>query len=344
MADFDRIASPVINGATSLASGIVGLIGARKQREFESAEAEKQRLWNEQQTEKANQFSLEMWNRTNEYNNPAAQRQRLIDAGMNPLYYGLDGSSANGFQAAQPLGYERASAGAFQNPFQAGMNAMLQKAQIDLAKAQAAKTKAETDSTQLDNEFASRTMAARQEGVELANQVSKENLAKISDERKQIAANIKKISAETDNEYMRLALIEAETKVQNMNAQQIVELLPYNKLFIEAQTQNQKASAALAFANAAIQKGLLDNGYVEATLSRLDAEIAKLHIDTKNAEDIEQINAFKAGIRNGSWSQTLGIKAETKVGKAIGKVLDSIYGSLSALSEAVAGPISGFVK
>ena len=340
----DKVASPLINGATNLASGIVGLIGARKQREFETVEAEKQRLWNEQQTEKANQFSLEMWNKTNEYNSPAAQRQRLIEAGLNPLYYGLDGSSANGFESAQPLGYERASASAFQNPLQAGMNTMLQKAQIDLAKAQAAKTKAETDATQLDNEFNSRTMAARQEGVELANQVSKENLAKIADERKQISANIKKISAETENEYMKKALIEAETNVQKMNAQQIVELLPYNKLFIEAQTQNQKASAALGFANAAIQKGLLDKGFVDATIDKLDAEIAKLRIDTKNAEDIEQINAFKAGVRNGSWSQTIGIRQETKVGKAIGKVLDGIYGSLSALSEAVAGPISGFVK
>lgn len=46
---------------------------AELNRNFQSEEAQKSRDWNE-----------EMWNKSNEYNTPAAQLQRLLDAGINP--------------------------------------------------------------------------------------------------------------------------------------------------------------------------------------------------------------------------------------------------------------------
>ncbi len=43
-----------------------------------------------------NQYNLEMWNKQNEYNTPQAQKQRLLDAGLNPaLMYG-NGSASTG--------------------------------------------------------------------------------------------------------------------------------------------------------------------------------------------------------------------------------------------------------
>lgn len=62
-----------------------------------------QQEYNERMMDKANAFSLDMWNRTNAYNTPAAQLQRLNDAGLNPLYYGLDGSAAGNVSSAQAL-------------------------------------------------------------------------------------------------------------------------------------------------------------------------------------------------------------------------------------------------
>ena len=137
---------------SGLVSGVMGLIGAAQQRKFEQNEAQKQREWNEAMQDKANDFSLQMWNMTNEYNSPVAQRARLEEAGLNPLYYGLDGSSANGFESAQALGYDRASASSFDNPVTAAIeSAMIPKkmeqlqAQIDNLNANTAKQGQETE-------------------------------------------------------------------------------------------------------------------------------------------------------------------------------------------------------
>ena len=57
--------------------------------------------------------NLEMWNRQNEYNLPSAQRQRLIDAGLNPaLMYG-SGHISN--TAADAPSYDAPHLGAFTN-------------------------------------------------------------------------------------------------------------------------------------------------------------------------------------------------------------------------------------
>lgn len=52
-----------------------------------------------------NQFNLDVWNMNNEYNTPAAQMQRYLDAGLNPnLIYGQQNTAAapNSAAAAQP--------------------------------------------------------------------------------------------------------------------------------------------------------------------------------------------------------------------------------------------------
>lgn len=90
-----------------------------------------------------------MWNMTNEYNTPAEQLKRLREAGLNPLFYGLDGSSASAMQSAQALGYERAEMRPQDNPLQAGLDAYLKTkttlAQEKLAGAEARKSEKEAD-------------------------------------------------------------------------------------------------------------------------------------------------------------------------------------------------------
>lgn len=52
---------------------------------------------NERMQQRQNAWNLEMWNRNNEYNTPAAQMQRLQAAGLNPdLMYGQNASGASG--------------------------------------------------------------------------------------------------------------------------------------------------------------------------------------------------------------------------------------------------------
>ena len=116
----------------------------KKNRQFAQQEAEKQRQWNEKMYNEQNAWNMEMWNKTNEYNDPSHQVARLREAGLNPLYYGLDGTSANGMQSAQPLGYERADVGNQVNPLSVGLDAAVKSAQLQNIEAQTQKTKSET--------------------------------------------------------------------------------------------------------------------------------------------------------------------------------------------------------
>lgn len=51
---------------------------------------------------KQNDWNVEQWNRENEYNSPSAQRQRLLDAGLNPnlMLNGGDAGNARGLDSA----------------------------------------------------------------------------------------------------------------------------------------------------------------------------------------------------------------------------------------------------
>lgn len=93
--------------------------------QFNAAEAEKQRL-----------FEFEMWNKSNEYNSPAAQMQRAREAGLNPsMLFGQPIS-----EASVPAGAEASSSsgsGGRFDPLGLGADLSELPARIDLMKAQA---------------------------------------------------------------------------------------------------------------------------------------------------------------------------------------------------------------
>ena len=142
------IVSGVVNTGTSLGSGILGTATQAWQnkvnRDFEAEQAALQRDWNEEMFNKTNTWNYEMWNKTNEYNSPTEQIKRLEEAGLNPLYYNLDGTSANNVQSAAALGYDRASLGQMINPVSTGLDAAIKVAQISNIQANTAKQNNET--------------------------------------------------------------------------------------------------------------------------------------------------------------------------------------------------------
>lgn len=92
--------------------------------------------------------NLELWKMQAEYSKPINQMRRLKEAGLNPLFYGLDG---NGTSAPQP-----APTPPTDNPF----NSMLIAKQmqemdgnIAMQRASADKTSAEADAQRIQNEF-----------------------------------------------------------------------------------------------------------------------------------------------------------------------------------------------
>ena len=187
-------------GGTALINGGSSLLGTWAQYKANKALAKEQREWNEQMMDKQNEWSLNMWNKTNEYNSPSAQVQRLRDAGLNPLYYGLDGSSANGLESAQALGYQRAESPNYGNAVQTGLNTYAQMKSLDkeieLKDAQIDEIKNRASGIGIDNHWKTLTMdasAATVAAIQKYNEMSaeeKEQFVKIAEE------NVKKAREE----------------------------------------------------------------------------------------------------------------------------------------------------
>lgn len=66
---------------------------------------------------KQNDWNVEQWNRENAYNAPSAQRQRLLDAGLNPNLM-LDGGDAGNARGLDSADYANAQPSTMQNPAQ----------------------------------------------------------------------------------------------------------------------------------------------------------------------------------------------------------------------------------
>lgn len=96
-----------------VASAVGNIVSTNKTNKNNMAINQMNNEFNAAEAEKARQFQLDMWNRTNEYNSPTAARQRRSEAGYNP-YLGFDDSgtaqsvgSTSPASAAPPLAMQR---------------------------------------------------------------------------------------------------------------------------------------------------------------------------------------------------------------------------------------------
>lgn len=257
--------------------------------------------------DKQNDWNLNMWNMTNEYNTPAEQVKRMREAGLNPLYYGLDGSSAGMQQSAQALGYDRASARGLTNPLQAGMEGYMSmraaSKDIELKNATIDKIKSETTGVDLDSEFKEKTMNARVDSVNLGNSLTKETINKVKEEKKLVLERIKQTIEETKSEIEKRGMYAAQAALDRAKEKEIVELLPYQKNLYEAQTLAQKAAAAASFAHALYEKRLLESGYVDKMIESMDAKIKLVGTQEEREQALKVRDKFITAVKTGELVQ-----------------------------------------
>ena len=103
----------VIPVVGDVASAVGNIVSTNKNNKSNMAINQMNNEFNAAEAEKARQFQLDMWNRTNEYNSPTAARQRRSEAGYNP-YLGFEDSgtaqsvgSTSPASAAPPLAMQR---------------------------------------------------------------------------------------------------------------------------------------------------------------------------------------------------------------------------------------------
>lgn len=75
---------------------------------FQAEQAQLGRDWQEEQLAKTNQWSLDQWNRENEYNLPINQASRLLQAGINPAL-AMQGNGSIGMAGSAPTSKDAGS-------------------------------------------------------------------------------------------------------------------------------------------------------------------------------------------------------------------------------------------
>jgi len=159
------LGAAAIAGAGSLIGGLFSSSGSHYAARKQLQAVRETNQMNYQIAQDNNAFNERMWNLQNEYNTPSAQRARLEAAGINP-YLMLDGSSAgvaesapsadtSGTQVAPDVG--STIAGGYQAMGNSISSAASQIAQFafqnDLQKANVAKTTADAQNADLQNEY-----------------------------------------------------------------------------------------------------------------------------------------------------------------------------------------------
>lgn len=244
----------------SIAGNIINNKNADKALAAAREENELSRKFNKEQSEQANQWSREQWDRENAYNTPAEQMSRLRSGGLNAdLVYGNGAttSAANSPSVTPTASASPADTSALSRKKSTlstvGESAM-QAAQIGLINAQTNKLEAETTGQETSNDWLSKING---NSIQLQNaQINNLNMAslKTDAEREKLNTDITKINTEVDAlktqiDSAKQSISESKSRQHNITFQQEISRLNYA-------LQNKKTMGELS--RIAKQNGLDD--------------------------------------------------------------------------------------
>nr|DAH93072.1 MAG TPA: DNA pilot protein VP2 [Microviridae sp.] len=228
--------SSAISGGASLIGNIVGNkqqnANIDKQIAFQREENEKARAFNKAMAEQANQWSIDQWNRENQYNSPEAMRQRLRDAGVNAdLFYGGNAqNTASASPSVTPVAPatptdvsaigQKATVGDITNNV---VSQSLAAAQIRKLEADKGKTKQETENLKIEGKILSADALTRAAQNEQALEIGRStiyvnhSIAKLNQKEAELAsARITEAAANADLLYEKAN--EVKANIRNINA------------------------------------------------------------------------------------------------------------------------------
>lgn len=266
-------------GGTSLLGGVLNYFGQK------SANANALRNMREQ-----NAFTRSMWDATNAYNTPLAQRRRYEEAGINPyLALGnIQAGNAQGVTAPAPAGVENPMAG-LGNAVAGTGNAIVQSyMQSKLIDAQA------------ENQLAQADLARRSAPFVADKEQSQISVNQSTADRNRSQINVDKSTTD---------LQKAQTAMATMSAERMKLLTPYEKELMIANTEATTASTEFTKLQTKIQSWEFEN-------------LAPLKLQQMKVE-IQQSLAFIGNLVANSrvayaQAELLGKQAITEIAKAYG--------------------------
>lgn len=233
---FKDYASSLISGGASLAGNIVGAFQSNKNIDKQIAaqleENVKNRAWNKAMAEQANKWSIEQWNRENEYNLPANVMARLREGGVNPdLFYGNSGQNLSApspnvipTAASDPIDVSalgsKVTVGDVTNNV---ISQALMAAQVKKLNAETAKTGQETENLKIEGTILSADALTRAAQNEQALELGKStiyvnhSIANLNHkEAELVSGKISEVAANTALLYEKAN--EVKANIRNINA------------------------------------------------------------------------------------------------------------------------------
>lgn len=302
------IAPAVLGGLISAGGGVLSSIfggassssNASKSIRFQRQENEKNRQWNLKLARMQNDWNMALYDKNNAYNSPSAQKQRYIDAGLNPdLMYSGNGSSVAA--VAPQLTSGEGSHGSVSNPYapydasattSMAFDNALKAAQVGLIRAQTKKTDAEGDVAISDAKFRD---AVNSGALELQNaninflgkkaSLTDWEIKKMTPEINYLNSHIDSLKQSIDESKARVANVSADTFYKQIQNSFASEQIRSNIAYIKSQT---------GFNEAQIKRTLLLMSAEYAGLTAQAGEaISRMHLNNATIPGVHADNEFK---------------------------------------------------
>lgn len=143
------------------------------------------------------------------------------------------------------------------------------------------------------------------EGEKIANAIGGEQLKKVGEEINNLKADTAKKIEEAKTEQEKQGLYIQDAFLKKAQAYEIYSLVPFKQNLANAQSYAARASGKYQLVQAAYQKGLIDQGMVEAVVRQANASASKSEIDAIVQETLHALK-FEEKQVNNTQSQTVG--------------------------------------
>ena len=275
-----QVGAALVGAGSSLVGGLFGQKSQSDANKTNLQIARETNAANQQLAEKQNQWNIDQWNRDNEYNTASAQKQRLIDAGMNPMMGEVTPGTAEFVQSAplanQQMAHvekEDALAKAIPDAANSAFNAIMQGATAKkaLAEADSAEAKANLDKQLAD--YNDNANPRRIAGLDLQNQNQQ-------------------IGLQSALEGIKGQVLQNEhTQLSNVEQKGI-------NILTNLQIENDKLQLSLQqkfgekFKKAELDKLISEKGQIDSSTNVNVATIGKIASDiAKNYAEVNHLNA-----------------------------------------------------
>lgn len=189
----------------------------------------------------------------------------------------------------------------------------LMNKQADNIEADTNKKKSETAGQNISNEFAAELAKVSIDVQKSVRDLNRQEINDINSRIDERVASIQKMLKEVENYQSEMELRASQILLNNASAYRIAELVPYEKLELQARSESERAAAQASLAHAAYENGLINGGYIAAMCKSLNAEAS-----------IKDVEAF---YRDPSHSP-----ASSKIEHVIRSIEAAVYNSVKFLS------------